>query len=167
MGIMFKYYTLIKSKYPVLCTIIKRMFCCSMIAMILNPTSWLFLSSSIIIVTSLQLFGLFLCFVALYLVPYLVIGSAEWYWLRKKSWSVQTIVIWFSVNFFILSVILLFSYMSMAPSRSGPKCLSPLVLIIPVASLIGSLLSAIPISCYCKHYHHELTQSHLTDENKE
>jgi hypothetical protein len=78
----------------------------------------------------------------------------------------QTLLIWFSVNIVILSVILLFSHMTMIPSGNGSKCLSPLVLIIPVASVVGSLLSTIPISYYCKHYHQELTQTHLTDENK-
>lgn len=162
----FAYYTLIKSRHPVLCTIIQRMFYCSMIAMLLNPTSWLFLSSPMTIVISPQLVGLCLCFAMLYLVPYLVIGSAIWYWLRKKPWPMQTLLIWFSVNIVILSVILLFSHMTMIPSGNGPKCLSPLVLIIPVVSVVGSLLSTIPISYYCKHYHQELTQTHLTDENK-
>lgn len=102
-------------------------------------------------------FAFCLCFAMLYLVPYLVIGSAVWFSLRKMAWLVQAMLICLSVNIVILSAILLFVNKTMMPSASGPKCLSPLVLIIPVASVVGSLLSAVPISYYCKHYYQELT----------
>lgn len=160
------YYTRIKSRYPVLCTIIQRMFYCSMIAMLLNPTSWLFLSTPITIVTDPHFLAFCFCFAMLYMIPYLVIGSAVWYSLRKRAWSVQTMAICLSVNIVILSVILLFVYKTMMSSDNGPKCLSPVVFIIPVASVVGSLLSVFSISYFCIHFHQKLTQMHLSDEDE-
>jgi drug/metabolite transporter (DMT)-like permease len=128
---------------------IKRMLRCSVIAMLLNPVSWLSLFNPLMIVTSFQIFLVCLCYVGLYVLPYLILGSAERYWLRRKPWPLQAFVIWISVNAVILSVIFLFSYDAM--TSNGVRCLSPLVIIIPVSSVIGSLLSAIPIAYYCKH----------------
>jgi hypothetical protein len=79
---------------------------------------------------------------------------------------VQTMAICLSVNIVILSVILLFVYKTMMPSDNGPKCLSPVVFIIPVASVVGSLLSVFPISYFCIHFHQKLTQMHLSDEDE-
>ena len=95
--------------------------------LLLNPTSWLFLSTPITIVTDPHLLAFCFCFAMLYMIPYLVIGSAVWYSLRKRAWSVQTMAICLSVNIVILSVILLFVYKTMMPSDNGPKCLSPVV----------------------------------------
>lgn len=135
-------------KQPFSHTRMRRMLYCAIIAMLLNPTSW-FLLNPFSWIASLQMIFALFCYVALYAVPYIVMGCAVDYWLRRIKWQLRTIAIWFSVNIIILSAI--FFFFRPESSGSDVHCLSPLVLIIPVLSVIGSLLSIIPIGYSCKH----------------
>lgn len=122
---------------------------CSLVALLLNPLAWLLLLNPVALIISWQMLVMCLCFLVVYILPYITVGCAVWCMLRNRKWQLQTFAIWFSVNAVILSVIFLYSWSMMS---SQVRCLSPLVFIIPLLSVIGALSSAIPIGYFCKHY---------------
>lgn len=128
---------------------IRGMLSCSLVAMLLNPLAWLFLLNPVALIISWQMLVMCLCFMVVYILPYITVGSAVWYLLRNKKWQLQTFAIWLSVNAVILSVIFLYSWSMMS---SQVRCLSPLVVITPLLSVISALLSAIPIGYFCKYH---------------
>ena len=130
-------------------TRIKRMMLCAVIAMMLNLTSWMFLFNPIIWFAGIQVIVFFMVgFVGLYLIPYGIIGSVIDYFLRKKRWLLRAVSVWLSVNVVILATIFCFFLRFTTPEV---RCISPLEFIFLVLSVIGSLLSIIPIGYVYKH----------------
>jgi hypothetical protein len=133
-------------------TRIKRMMLCAVIAMLLNLTSWMFPFNPFTWFAGVQGIIFNVGLIGLYIIPYGIIGSIVDYFLRKKRRLLRTVSIWLSVNVVIIAIILYFmefSFLRTAPSEA--RCISPLGFIIPILSVIGSLLSIIPIGYVCKH----------------
>ena len=130
-------------------TRIKRMMLCAVFAMMLNLTSWIFLFNPIIWFAGIEVIAFFMVgLVGLYIIPYGIIGSVVDYFLRKKRWLFRTVSIWLSVNIVILAIIFRFFLRS---TTSEVRFISSLEFIFLVLSVIGSLLSIIPIGYVCKH----------------
>lgn len=129
-------------------TRIKRMMLCAVIAMLLNLTSWMFPLNLFTWFAGVQGIIFNVGLIGLYIIPYGIIGSIVDYFLREKRWLLRAVSIWLSVNVVILAIIFCFFLRFTTPEV---RCISPLEFIFLVLSVIGSLLSIIPIGYVCKH----------------
>ena len=129
-------------------TRIKRMMLCAVIAMLLNLTSWMFPLTLFTWFAGVQGIIFNVGLIGLYIIPYGIIGSIVDYFLREKRWLLRAVSIWLSVNVVILAIIFCFFLRFTTPEV---RCISPLEFIFLVLSVIGSLLSIIPIGYVYKH----------------
>jgi hypothetical protein len=129
-------------------TRIKRMMLCAVIAMLLNLTSWMFPLNLFTWFAGVQGIIFNVGLIGLYIIPYGIIGSIVDYFLREKRWLLRAVSIWLSVNVVILAIIFCFFLRFTTPEV---RCISPLEFIFLVLSVIGSLLSIIPIGYVYKH----------------
>ena len=129
-------------------TRIKRMMLCAVIAMLLNLTSWMFPLNLFTWFAGVQGIIFNVGLIGLYIIPYAIIGSIVDYFLREKRWLLRAVSIWLSVNVVILAIIFCFFLRFTTPEV---RCISPLEIIFLVLSVIGSLLSIIPIGYVYKH----------------
>lgn len=129
-------------------TRIKRMMLCAVIAMLLNLTSWMFPLNLFTWFAGVQGIIFNVGLIGLYIIPYGIIGSIVDYFLREKRWLLRAVSIWLSVNVVILAIIFCFFLRFTTPEV---RCISPLEIIFLVLSVIGSLLSIIPIGYVYKH----------------
>lgn len=129
-------------------TRIKRMMLCAVIAMLLNLTSWMFPLNLFTWFAGVQGIIFNGGLIGLYIIPYGIIGSIVDYFLREKRWLLRAVSIWLSVNVVILAIIFCFFLRFTTPEV---RCISPLEFIFLVLSVIGSLLSIIPIGYVYKH----------------
>ncbi len=82
------------------------------------------------------------------LLCYIILGTPIHYLLRKQEWMFQTIMVWLIVN--TVSIIIM-CHLIMPPTEGeGPMCISPIVIILPVTSVLASFLSIIPIGFLCR-----------------
>lgn len=108
---------------------------CSLAASALNLCTWFF-----------GIMGLYI--VLFNLVAYIVLGTPVYYFLRKKTSTIQTLAVWLTVNIIPITAI---TYLLLMPSgEAGPHCVSPFVLILPVAFILAGLLSVFPIVYFCR-----------------
>ena len=124
------------------------MMLCAVIAMLLNLTSWMFPLNLFTWFAGVQGIIFNVGLIGLYIIPYGIIGSIVDYLLREKRWLLRAVSIWLSVNVVILASIFCFFLRFTTPEV---RCISPLEFIFLVLSVIGSLLSIIPIGYVYKH----------------
>jgi len=116
--------------------------------MLLNLTSWMFPLNLFTWFAGVQGIIFNVGLIGLYIIPYGIIGSIVDYFLREKRWLLRAVSIWLSVNVVILAIIFCFFLRFTTPEV---RCISPLEFIFLVLSVIGSLLSIIPIGYVYKH----------------
>ena len=98
---------------------------------------------------STYLLNIFGIVIVLYnLVAYIVLGTPVYYFLRKKTLEIQTLAVWLTVN--IISISTITCFFLMPSGEPGPHCISPFVLILPVAFILAGLLSVFPIVYFCR-----------------
>jgi hypothetical protein len=118
---------------------------CSVAASALNLTTWLF-----------GIMGLYI--VLFNLVAYIVLGTPVYYFLRKKTLEIQTLAVWLTVN--IISISTITCFFLMPSGEPGPHCISPFVLILPVAFILAGLLSVFPIVYFCRKTRKKMLTEH-------
>ena len=126
---------------------LKWMFGCSIAVMLLNPIN-LFLLNPI----NLFFFPFSVLLYLYYFIPYVVVGTLVWYWLRDKEWKLQTLSIWLSSNVFVALLFLVLWKFLMKPEGPGPHCLSPFAFIYPLLYAVSAFLSVIPIGYCCRRF---------------
>ncbi|MBR6287461.1 MAG: hypothetical protein IKR18_10870 [Bacteroidaceae bacterium] len=130
------------------------MLACSVIALFLNPMTWLMASSVLVLLTEWGLIVPYALYALIGVLPYVTIGTLVWSLLINKKWQLQTINIWLSVNSVILFLVLLFIN-SLFHQDNGVHCISPLAVLLPVFFAVSSILSVIPIGFCCHRYKHK------------
>ena len=75
-------------------------------------------------------------------------GTPVYYFLRKKTLEIQTLAVWLTVN--IISISTITCFFLMPSGEPGPHCISPFVLILPVAFILAGILSIFPIRHFCR-----------------
>ena len=107
---------------------------CSIVAMLINPLFFIAVCVGHFIYTEEPIFILF------YILSYVVVGSFVWYLFREKRWKKQALLVWLMSNLVLLSLVVCWIH-NVGDGMTG--------LMILTSFIVGSFLSAIPVSYCC------------------